>query len=131
ALRYRPEGRSLISIALYGLILLRTGDSWQSNRGFRDLRSDAERRRQQDQDDFSAYDLEGFAVCGQHVCGQHVGADTPLLPAFAAFRQARERSQPAGLIARFVRLIEELEEGGRPRLLVAVAEAASGAVSRA
>ncbi|MET8202404.1 tetratricopeptide repeat protein [Micromonospora taraxaci] len=81
---YRREKRSLIVLALQALIAFREDPDGEAHKLFAALESEAIQRRNDDPDDFAAWELEAIAICG-------LGADRPgqAAAAKAAFGKAR------------------------------------------
>ncbi|WBB69136.1 tetratricopeptide repeat protein [Micromonospora sp. WMMD812] len=81
---YRREKRSLIVLALQALIAFREDPDGEARTLFETLEREAAQRRNDDPDDFAAWELEAIAICG-------LGVDRPGRAAAAktAFGKAR------------------------------------------
>jgi tetratricopeptide (TPR) repeat protein len=119
---YRRRRQALIVPALHGLILLQMQEDWQAGQLFEQLRGEAEERRDDDERDFAALDLEGLAICGQAMCGEEPQLDE----AVRAFCAARKIARPAGLTRRLTRLLYELEAARSAGYLRIAIRAAAG-----
>lgn len=120
AQRYRRNERSLIVLALQGLVEKQRQDDAEAETHFHELYEQAARRVASDGRDFGAWDLQCFALCGLESGPDDIGK------AVAAFRTAREltTSPTPGLVSRLRFLLAQLDQcDRRPGRLQAVIEA--------
>ncbi|MGW3346423.1 hypothetical protein ACWDA3_24190 [Nonomuraea rubra] len=114
--RYRPPGRSLIVLALRALIARAKTDFGSAEKLFGALHDYATVRLDGgqhppstgDPEDFTAWDLKGFALCGLRLDDDRSTLDD----AVSAFREARritERTPTPGLVRRWYDLVESLD----------------------
>ncbi|MFD4636499.1 AAA family ATPase [Lentzea sp. NPDC058436] len=107
ALAVRKPRRSLVVLALAALAAERIGESSRARTLFDELRDDAAKRLAVNSEDFTAADMQAYAICGKHVIS---GAD--LGAAIKALRKSRQiLVRPPKLTARLRVMVEELGIG--------------------
>ncbi|MEU5863764.1 hypothetical protein ABZ815_21510 [Nonomuraea sp. NPDC047529] len=112
AAQYRHVGRPLLTPALRALVsLARSGQDGDAVRLFRELLDETNRRIERDEDDVTAWNFKGFALCGLHL-----NSEDSLAGAMHAFLVARDRTSRAtpGLVGRLLFLLKQLDGYGRP-----------------
>ncbi|TDE33140.1 tetratricopeptide repeat protein [Nonomuraea mesophila] len=133
AAQYRYVGRPLLTPALRALVSLagagQSGDDGGKAAALlRDLLDETSRRIDRDEDDVTAWDFKGFALCGLRLNSQ-----ASLVEAIDAFRMARAKTSRAtpGLVDRLLFLLERLDDCGRtPERLQRVCDVLSAARAR-
>jgi tetratricopeptide (TPR) repeat protein len=107
--RYRRAGRALIVLALQALVTLQTNPAKAADL-FDKLAEQARTRIGTDGRDVGAYDMLGFAICGQLL-----NTEESLADAVGAFQSARDvsTSSTPGLLARRIFLVRQLDRCAR------------------
>lgn len=122
--RYRTKRHALIALALLGYLQVRGKDTWGAPETFRELREESFWRCRDDELDYAAFDMQGFAVCGLHLCD-----NVPLDTALEAFDQARAITRTAvGPIRRLRKMLEDLQRCGPAGALRTAIERATAGV---
>ncbi|MFL6120837.1 tetratricopeptide repeat protein [Actinophytocola sp.] len=101
AARGRLPGHALTTLALNAVLEHRRGFPWSAQRLFRQLRLEAAERSRQDQRDFGALDMEGFARCGEHLGGIAPRLDA----AIDVLHRARRVTRAPGITRQMVQLL--------------------------
>lgn len=132
AAQYRYVGRPLLTPALRALVSIAgagpDGDGGKAVALFRDLLDETSKRTDRDEDDVTAWDFKGFALCGLRLNSQD-----SLVEAMDAFRMARAKTPRAtpGLVDRLLFLLKRLDGCGRtPGRLQPVRDVLSAAKAR-
>jgi tetratricopeptide (TPR) repeat protein len=124
ACRYDGGRRSLYALVLQGILSVRAEDCEAAQFAFEDVLARTRAVRADDGDaNYAVIDLEGLAVCGLIACGH----EELLEDALAAFRAARGLATHPGLVARTLRLLDELHpDDDLPPALLSAREVAGG-----
>ncbi|MFA7059547.1 MAG: tetratricopeptide repeat protein [Pedobacter sp.] len=121
--RHREPRLSHYALAHIGTAALRQGDKATAAQAFRDAMTEADAILATNGNFYRAFDARGIALCGLMLCGDEAGQ---LAAAVSSFRLARSHAKAPGIVARLLRLFDELAIADACGIMKAVRAAAAG-----